>query len=148
MHKTLKDFVGAAHVDETDKLAQRALNAFGKCGGPTGLIANAYNRGDAEAYNEVSRAHYEASLAFVLINQEKAYPFAQEVLAGMVVQSVESDQPAAAAAFLVGSAETAIETYANRCAPVCMVSGIDSVRILRGAHAVEAMRGIIVANAA
>ncbi|MCC7531146.1 MAG: hypothetical protein IT342_21750 [Candidatus Melainabacteria bacterium] len=145
MHKTLKDFVGATHVDETDKLAQRALMAYGKC---AGMIANAYNRGDAEAYSEVSRAHYEASAAFVLINQHKAYPFADEVIAGMAVQAVSAEEPAAAAAYLIGAAETTIAAYAHRCTPVCMVSGIDSVRILRGAHAIEAMRDVVAANAA
>lgn len=148
MHKTLKAFLDATNLDETDKLAQRALVAFRKCGGPTGLIANAYNRGDGEAYAEVSRAHYEASAAFVLINQHKDYPFAAELIAGMAVQAVNAQEPAAAAAYLIGLAENTIEAYANRCTPVCTITGIDSVRILRGEHAVEAMRGVVVANAA
>jgi hypothetical protein len=145
MHKTLKAFLGATHAEETDKLAQRALIAFASCGA---LIANAYNRGDAEAYTEVSRAHYEASAAFVLINQHKVYPFADEVIAAMAVQAVNAEEPAAAAADLVGLAETTLAAYAHRCTPVCTMSGVDSVRILRGAHAVEAMRDVVVANAA
>lgn len=143
MHKTLKDFVGATHVDATDKLAQRALKAFGTL---SGFIANAYNRGDAEAYTEVSRAHFEASGAFVLINRTKNYPFAKEILAHMAV-SIESDQPAAAAAYLVGNAEAIIEAFAHRCTPVCMVSGVTSVQILRGEHAAFAMRDVVPANA-
>jgi hypothetical protein len=147
MHKTLKDFVGAKLVDETDKLAQRALKAFGRCGGPTGLIANANARGDIDAYLMVSRAHFEASAAFVLINQTKNYPFAEEVLAHMAV-SIEAEQPAAAAAYLVGNAEGIIEAFAHRCAPVCTISGVTSVYILRGEHAAFAMRDVVAANAA
>lgn len=151
MHKTVKDFLAATNVDETDKLAQRALKLHLACIGGLGihgLIANVHERGDAEAYAEVSRAHYEASLAFVAIHQVKDYAFAGEVLERIVVQAVETDQPAAAAAFLVGQAENTIATYAERCKPVARISGIDSVRILRGEHARHAMRGVVVANAA
>lgn len=148
MHKTVKDFVGAVHDDETDKLAQRALIVLGKCEGPRGLIANAHNRGDAEAWTAVSRAHYEASLAFVLIHQTKGYAFGDEVLAGIAVQSVDAEDPAAAAAYLVDIAEPAIEAYADRCTPVCTIAGISSVRMLRGQHAANALHGVVVANAA
>ncbi len=148
MHKTLKDFVGATHVDEIDKLAQRALKALGQCGGPSGLIANAYNRGDEEAYTEVSRAHYEASIAFVLINKHKAYPFAEEVLAGLAVQDVQTSMAGAAAAFYTGSAEAIVEAFAERCRPVCQIVGDVGVVILRGAHAAAAMKDVVPANAA
>lgn len=152
MHKTLKDFVAARHVDETDKLAQRALKLHFACIGDglglNGLIANAHERGDAEAYTEVCHAHYEATAAFVLINQTKDYPFAGELLDRIVVQAVAADEPAAAAAYLVGKAENTVAAYAKRCAPVPRISGVTGVRILRGEHARHAMRGVVVANAA
>lgn len=147
MHKTLKAFLAATHVDETDKLAQRALQLHFACVGDNGHIANAHERGDGEAYTEVCHAHYEASMAFVAINQTQDYPFAAEVLERFVVQAVETDQPAAVAAYFVGKAENTIAAYAERCKPVCRIHGITSVRILRGAHAVQAMVGVVPANA-
>ncbi len=148
MHKTLKAFVAATHVDETDKLAQRALVVHAACLGDNGLIANAHERGDGEAYTAICHAHYEASMAFVAINQTKDYPFAADVLARMAVQAVETDQPAAVAAYFVGKAECTIAAFAKRCAPVCKIHGITSVRILRGEHAAHAMRDVVPANAA
>ncbi len=148
MHKTLKDFLAAVLVDETDKLAQRALKIHFACIGASGLIANAHERGDGEAYTEVCKAHYEASLAFLAVNTVKDYDFAAEVVEQFAVDAVETDQPAAVAAFFVGKAENTIDTYAKRCAPVARISGCNSVRILRGEHARHAMRGVVVANAA
>ncbi len=151
MHKTLKDFLAAEHVDQTDKLAQRALKVHLACissTGAHGLIANAHERGDGEALTEVSKAHYEASLAFLACNLVKDYAFASEVVAQFAVDKVETDQPAAVAEFFVGKAENTIAAYAERCAPVTRISGVQSVRILRGEHALNAMRGVRVANAA
>jgi hypothetical protein len=151
MHKTLKDFLAAKLVDETDKLAQRALKIHVACIGGLGihgLIANAHERGDGEAYTQMCHAHYEASIAFVACNLVKNYAFAAEVLAQLAVQTVDTDQPAAVAAYFVGKAETTVEDYAERCAPVTRISGVKGVRILRGEHALHAMRGVHVANAA
>lgn len=151
MHKTLKDFLAANLVDETDKLAQRALKIHAACIGGLGihgLIANAHERGDGEAYTQMCHAHYEASIAFVACNLVKDYAFASEVVAQFAVDKVETDQPAAVAEFFVGKAENTIAAYAERCAPVTRISGVQSVRILRGEHALNAMRGVRVANAA
>ena len=148
MHKTLKDFLAAEHADPVDQLAQRALKAWAKCHGEQGFIANACHRGDSEAYTEMSRAHYEASIAFVLINKHKPYPFADEVLTGMAVQEVHTPVPGAAAAFFIGSAEAVIEAYTERCRPVCRIIGDVGVTILRGDHAAHAMKDVRAANAA
>ncbi len=150
MHTTLKAFLEGQHEDETDKLAQRALKAHGQLIGEQGFIANAYERGDGEAYTAVCRAHLEASAAFILANEVKGYPFAETVLAQMPELAIAGDAgtPTAAAAYLVGSAETAIAAYADRCAPVCRIIGHVGVRILRGAHAIAAMQGLVPANQA
>lgn len=151
MHKTLKAFLEGTHDNAADQIAQRALLLHAALSGPTGLLANAYQRGDAEAHTYVSHAHYQASAAFVVVNAAKQYPFAAEVLEQMpefqIVGDVGSEmQVVLSAAHLLRDAEAIAEAFAERCAPTCSVSGITSVRILRGFHAQQAAQGLVAAN--
>lgn len=151
MHKTLKAFLEGTHEDAADQIAQRALLLHAALSGPTGLLANAYQRGDAEAHTYVSHAHYNASAAFVVVNAAKQYPFAAEVLEQMpefqIVGDVGSEmQVVLSAAHFLAEAEGIVELFADRCAPTYSIAGCKSVRILRGFHAAQAAQGLVAAN--
>jgi hypothetical protein len=151
MHKTLKAFLEGTHEDAADQIAQRALLLHAALSGPTGMIANAYQRGDAEAHQYASHAHYQASAAFVVVNAAKQYPFAAEVLERMpefqIVGDVGSQmQVVLTAAHCLETAESIAAAFEDRCAPTYGISGCNSVRILRGFHAAQAAQGLVPAN--
>jgi len=151
MHKTLKAFLEGTHEDAADQVAQRALLLHASLSGPTGMLANAYQRGDAEAYTYAGHAHYQASAAFVVVNKAKGYPFAAEVLEQMPEFQIVGDvadptQVVLAAAHFLEQAESIAAAYAERCAPTYSIAGCKSVRILRGFHAAHAAQGLTPAN--
>lgn len=148
MHTTLKAFLAATHEDKLDQIAQRAMRLHEQMHGQSGLRANAWERGDAEAYTDVSHAHAACGAVITLINKAKKYPFAEDVLAQMPEFGIkgEIDDTEKFGEAIVTAAEQCVKLYAERCRPVCSIRGISSVRILRGAHALAAMRGLEVAN--
>lgn len=148
MHKSLKAFLSAQHIDRADRIAHRALTALAVLEGQQGLINNADNRGNELAFIELNRAHYFALAAFALIDFSKNYPFAEEVESykSAVLSWTGDGDYEATAEDSMNRAEEIINLRKAECTPVCMIHGIGSVAILRGVRAAHAMHGVVPAN--
>jgi hypothetical protein len=146
MEKAVTAFLDRFTLDGQDLLAKRAIRAIE---GLTGLITNAYNRGDSANWLECRQAVASAILAFAFINVDKDYAFADKVDPRMpAITAGATDLPDRAenAPQLVERAEGVYEALKDVLTPVCTFSGITSVTVLRGDHCRAAMDGLTAVN--
>jgi hypothetical protein len=144
MFQSQKAFLNGKHTNAFDQLAQRALVVDAKL---AALQINAYNLGNSEAHEACRRARNAAFIAFALAHKERRYGFATDIAAHIdaVSQGIVTETGLEQCGNLVGQAESAAQELQPLLPGVCQVSG-GGVTILRGDHAVLAMRGTIPVN--
>jgi len=146
MQQAVTAFLNRESEDPRDILAQRALRAFETL---KELIANAYNRGHSAGFNDCQQACNSALYAFVAVNTRKSYAFADQVDPAVAPLTAHmQDMPAVdeAAAALLEQADAIIGHYKDELTPVCTMSGVTSVRILRGDHCLGLIADLTPAN--
>jgi len=146
MQQVVTAFLNRETEDPRDILAQRAIRAFEQL---KELIANAYNRGHTFGFNDCQQACNQALYAFVAVNTRKRYTFADQVDTAVApltahMQGMTSVDEAAAA--LLEQAEAIIGHYKDELTPVCTISGVTSVQILRGDHCLAHIADLKPAN--
>ena len=146
MDKAIDAFLTRGSLDPQDLIAKRAIRSFF---GLLGLRQNAYDRGDSKGFNECGRGLDCAVNAFACVNTEKRYDFAGKVhpaIEDLTEALLDLHNPAGKAEALLHQAEGVLRSLKDELTPVCTVSGISSVAILRGDHCAAAIAGVVLAN--